>query len=324
MTGMSPFEFEMTGSSPDAFEDEETHGLVSNGSTSQSGRARRKVLVMGRPFAGGDSNVWKVVTLILTGIVLLFATDSIELKIGRGGSDHSVQYKEPTVSPPVSSPVSPPVPSPVSPPVPSPVSPPVPSPVENPEPVEPVEPTDAEEDTKVPSSVARHLYKTRGQPMSKEERKEMISKWGSWTLVDKKERPTEDYYVKYPNRDIPRTEFPSNAWQIDKEYLSDFLPEAIALAERGMEAILAEYGKTDGTFEDRAEMFFIEKIDEGLMDRKPKTIDEKGGWTTTSSWEGLKRRLLHSLMTEDSFVFAMGGHSSAAGKQHHMRIAIDF
>ena len=208
--------------------------------------------------------------------------------------------------------------------MPSPVSPPVPSPVENPEPVEPVEPTDAEEDTKVPSSVARHLYKTRGQPMSKEERKEMISKWGSWTLVDKKERPTEDYYVKYPNRDIPRTEFPSNAWQIDKEYLSDFLPEAIALAERGMEAILAEYGKTDGTFEDRAEMFFIEKIDEGLMDRKPKTIDEKGGWTTTSSWEGLKRRLLHSLMTEDSFVFAMGGHSSAAGKQHHMRIAIDF
>jgi hypothetical protein len=42
-------------------------------------------------------------------------------------------------------------------------------------------------------------------------------------------------------------------------------------------------------------------------------LGDNGGWTTKKSWEGLKRRLLHAVMTEDSFVFAMGGHSAAAG-----------
>jgi hypothetical protein len=40
---------------------------------------------------------------------------------------------------------------------------------------------------------------------------------------------------------------------------------------------------------------------------------ERGGWSTYKSIEGLKRRLIHAVMTEDTFIFAMGGHSSAAG-----------
>ena len=33
---------------------------------------------------------------------------------------------------------------------------------------------------------------------------------------------------------------------------------------------------------------------------------------TTRSWKGLQRRLLHAIMTQDSFVLSMGGHSAAA------------
>jgi hypothetical protein len=42
-------------------------------------------------------------------------------------------------------------------------------------------------------------------------------------------------------------------------------------------------------------------------------ISEQGGWIPQQSWDGLKRRLLHAVMTEDSFNLVMGGHSSAAG-----------
>jgi hypothetical protein len=142
----------------------------------------------------------------------------------------------------------------------------------------------------------------------------MVDKWGSWKLVDDKERPTNDYYKTYPNRDVPRTEFPEKAWQLDKDYLSKFLPEGVSIVERAQEAILAEYGHTDGPWENRTEMFHVYMFD--TLENGTKACgdcDKKGGWTTNKSWEGLKRRLLHAIMTEDYFVFAMGGHSAAAG-----------
>eukprot|EP00980_Cylindrotheca_fusiformis_P008142 scaffold1727_cov133-Cylindrotheca_fusiformis.AAC.45 len=149
----------------------------------------------------------------------------------------------------------------------------------------------------------RHLYRKRAQPRSGKERQKMADEWGKWELVDDKERPMTDYYAEYPNRDIPRERFPSNAWQIDEEYLSKFLPEGIALVQRAQEAILAEYGKTEGTFAERSQMFQM------TQDGKRKGYDN-GGWVTSKSWDGLKRRLLHALMTE-------GGHSAAAGHGNH-------
>jgi hypothetical protein len=78
------------------------------------------------------------------------------------------------------------------------------------------------------------------------------------------------------------------------DYVSKFLPESIALAQRAQEAILAEYGETEGTWEERAKMFEVTDIDEGsAADSKT-----KGGWTAKKSWAGLKRRLSHSIMTD--------------------------
>lgn len=162
----------------------------------------------------------------------------------------------------------------------------------------------------------RHTYSRRGQPMTDKEKNDIKKKWGSWTLVDEKERPTEDFYKEYLNRDIPRSKFPNDAWQIDKDYLAKFLPEGIALVQRAQDAILAEYGQPEkGEWEERAKMFHVEQFDElagqKRLDKHEST--NQGGWTTKKSWEGLKRRILHAVMTEDMFVFAMGGHSAAAG-----------
>ncbi|CAJ1951846.1 unnamed protein product [Cylindrotheca closterium] len=174
-------------------------------------------------------------------------------------------------------------------------------------------------------SRGRHTYVPRGRPMDETQRQTLMDHWGSWTLVDNKERPLNDYYTKYPNRDIPRSEFPENAWQTDAEYLSKLLPEGLALVERAQEAILAEYGKTEGSWEQKAKMFKIKHFQDSSLPKSGLGAKEgtahsslrQGGWTTTKSWAGLKRRLLHAIMTEDNFVFAMGGHSSAAGHGNH-------
>jgi outer membrane biosynthesis protein TonB len=158
---------------------------------------------------------------------------------------------------------------------------------------------------------SRHTYNRRGQPMSDEDRKAMIEKWGSWTLVDDKkdQRPKEDFYAAYPNRDVPRKDFPQNAWQVDEAYLSKFVPEGLKMVTRAYNAILEEYGLDESDLK----FFHVEKFDEFPDNVGSHECLHLGGCTTKKSWENLKRRLLHAIMTEDVFVFAMGGHSSAAG-----------
>jgi hypothetical protein len=175
-------------------------------------------------------------------------------------------------------------------------------------------------------STVPYTYTRRGQPMSDSDRTTMEKQWGTWTLVDDKVRPTENYYLKYPNRDIPRSEFPPNAWQTDKDYLSKFLPEATKLVQRGLDAILAEYGKTEGTWEERTEMFTPETFENlaatsGYVITKPEwrkdATGDRGGWTTPETMQSLKKSLVHAIMTEDSWVLSLGGHSAAAGHGNH-------
>jgi hypothetical protein len=177
-----------------------------------------------------------------------------------------------------------------------------------------------------PTVSARVPYKRRGQPLTDDEHLAMVEKWGTWGWDEEKDRPTlDDVYAKYPNRDVPYKQFPSKAWQTDKAYVSRFLQEGQDLVMRAMEAILAEYGHGVGvdeepggvSFANRSLMFTLRTHDEDFI--RSTMLDKKwsgghdGGWTTKASWAGLQRRLLHAVMTEDSFIFAMGGHSSAAG-----------
>lgn len=160
-------------------------------------------------------------------------------------------------------------------------------------------------------------YVPRGKPLSDADRNQLASEWGQWSFVDPKasQRPKEDYFAAYPNRDIPIDKFPDNAWQIDKDYLSKFLKEGKDLVDRALEAILSEYGRgrqdqPNATFETRSDMFQLSIADSLIANEAAGTIDQ-------ASFDGLVKRLLHAIVTEDTFVFVMGGHSAAAGHGNH-------
>jgi hypothetical protein len=76
-----------------------------------------------------------------------------------------------------------------------------------------------------------------------------------------------------------------------------------------MHAILAEYGKSP----DDTSMFDLTYKDLKRRELRGQPTPNNGGWTTKRSMQGLSRRLLHAIMTRDTFTFIMGGHSAAAG-----------
>lgn len=157
-------------------------------------------------------------------------------------------------------------------------------------------------------------------------KKELAETWGSWTYADPKatDRPKDDFAGGFPNRDIPWDQFPANAWQTDQEHLKKFLPEAKALVERAMEGMLAEFGLSkfelpDQNFTARMDMSPFKQEVLNLTNGDPwKTgkaqVGERlGGWMTPRFHEGLVRRLMHAVITQDTFTSVMGGHSAAAG-----------
>ena len=96
---------------------------------------------------------------------------------------------------------------------------------------------------------------------------------------------SSDFAAEFPNRAIPHDQFPANAWQPADEYLSKFLPQAIALVQRAQEAILAEYGQPKkGDWETRTEMFHVYKYD---------TLDEEANAMADDTIRGK----LESVMT---------------------------
>lgn len=170
-----------------------------------------------------------------------------------------------------------------------------------------------------PASWYSSSYIPRAQPITDEERIRLMDQWGSWTFHDESAstRPNDDFFIEYPNRDAPRHTFPPNAWQVDVTYLTKFLKEGVDLVDRAMEAILAEYGRSkvdlpDRSFEERA-FPLAAKVLRLERNETLAPTDPQGGWITDRAWNSLVRRLLHAVMTEDSFVFVTGGHSAATG-----------
>jgi len=163
-----------------------------------------------------------------------------------------------------------------------------------------------------------------------EEKEALAEKFGKWHFWDgdEDERPM-DYTAKYPNGDIPGEEFPDDAWQADAVYVNHILNDADQLIGRTMEAIFIEYGHgkplpPEGLAE-RMKMFHWSREDLSIENAQ---LPEKyrkngsrgnGGWTTKRSFDGLVRRLLHAMMTQDTFTVVMGGHSAAVGQGNHFR-----
>lgn len=176
--------------------------------------------------------------------------------------------------------------------------------------------------TKTVKSPAAYPIRYRGPKLDRDHLTELASQWGQWSLTDDSlsRRPVLDCGT-FPHCDIPRARFPARAWQTDATFLETFLTQGLDLVTRAQEAILAEYGHSKHdqpgvSMEERSAMFRLTVLDlKGGKDRMPSKKDnvDNGGWTTSSSFQGLVRRVLHAIVTQDTFTFVMGGHSSATG-----------
>jgi hypothetical protein len=170
-------------------------------------------------------------------------------------------------------------------------------------------------------------------PNGDETKEALIGKYGKWHFWDGDEsnRPREDYFGKYPNRDVPGNEFPLEAWQADAVFVNHFLNDADQLITRTMEAIFVEYGHgkpldPDGLAE-RMKIFHWSRPDLSTTNEPPAKYGKNGdqgdgGWTTRRSFDGLVRRLLHAMMTQDTFTVVMGGHSAAVGQGYVVNVHI--
>lgn len=164
-------------------------------------------------------------------------------------------------------------------------------------------------------------------PMDESTRTSLTDTYGKWHFWDGDGdlRPQGDYCGEYPNRDIPGNDFPSNAWQTDAVYVNHLINDAEELLERTIEAIYEEYGLGKAQNKDlgklmaeRSKLTHVHKLDLSSSDAKvPGEALNEGGWTTSRSFDGLVLRLLHAIMTNDTFTVVLGGHSAAAGHGNH-------
>ena len=161
---------------------------------------------------------------------------------------------------------------------------------------------------------------------------QLAEHWDKWRFWDgdEDERPKDDFLAQYPNFDCPGDDFPEGAWQADAVFVNHYLDAADKLVSRAIEAIFSEYGHSrEGlppeALSARNAQFHWETCDMASATSPPDPFATKrqakdtGGWTTKRSERGLERRLLHAMMTSDTFTVVMGGHSASAGEGNHFR-----
>ena len=136
--------------------------------------------------------------------------------------------------------------------------------------------------------------------------------WGAWEFKDYADvvRPVQDFsQIEY--KDIMNSKWQKNVWQSDEKYVKDFIKEGRKLVDRMTEGIYAEFGfpkiKADGStmsaeeLEDRAK-FFGFNITENLIHSQHTT---GFGYLRQAAMDGLARKLLHSMITNDEFYYGM-------------------
>jgi hypothetical protein len=199
---------------------------------------------------------------------------------------------------------------------------------------------------KKPLSEVSNRYIKRGRTtLTTEQRNEITQKYGYWNFTHPPPPSSSsssyslyNLYSQYTHQDVPRTDFPMGSWQTNTTYLSEFLPTAIKYVEHCLEALLAEYGHSkydivnheentnNGTVSssspslwERAYMFDLTILNSNKDKYNLKHPPGNAGFATEASRRALQKRLLHSIMTENSFTVVMGGHSAAAGHGNHFQ-----
>lgn len=172
--------------------------------------------------------------------------------------------------------------------------------------------------------------------------------YGFWGFFDggADDRPKEPYMTVEnagnPFLDLTESKFPEESWQADAVYANHFQDAGAKLVVRAKEAIYATYHgyglknvqatdeaddtvtweleNIDERLQERINMFMVsQEVDLGsitsaeALDEIAPSWKEKGGWTTSRSWDGLKRRLLHALMTNSPFTVVVTGSWQSMG-----------
>ena len=301
-------------------DEEELQGITLN-------KRRRAPLEMTRR----DSGAHRLISLFrqnvgITSLALSFML--VILVVMTGGLRLEVNLNESTVKQPstsVENPPSPPVPVVVPKPIPAP-APIEPKPVVPDLPV-PLPPID-EKPNNPPAPAPAPSGGNNNSSPSENESTPDYGNWGHWKFYDggAEDRPDNDYCGEADpvHRDIKGDDLPQNSWQVDAVYVNHFLDEALKLVQRTKEAIYTEYGAGEPLDEIktgmRKEMFHVAMIDcdsELSENERWKGVTGQGGWICRKSFDGLVRRLLHAMMTNDSFSIVLGGHSAAAGHGNH-------
>jgi hypothetical protein len=181
------------------------------------------------------------------------------------------------------------------------------------------------------SPYASHLYGGKTKAYLEEQQQLFVEKmnavrreWGAWTDIEQDDivRPLPNFDMK-PYGDINNTDFPENSWQSDELYIAKFIVEARALIDRVREGIYAEYGfplkNKNGTMlskeekEERDAKFEVKILIPNGTNPLADTLSTGIAWLSKPAIDGLIRKLLHALITNDEFYVLMGGHSAAAG-----------
>ena len=202
------------------------------------------------------------------------------------------------------------------------------------------------------SPYASHLYDVAKEELEEHQAKYLVKmqkvreEWGAWDFRDpraEKQEKTNSLDSEYEGRaaadfskashkDLPVEDFPPDAWQADEEYLANFLSEGKKLVNRVREGIYAEVGwpKKDDDAEYMEKREQVMKIHVWDPSECKTDSDNKNEIAQANidcgkaakmgiarlekhSFEGLVRKLLHAMMTNDEFYAVLGGHSAAAG-----------
>lgn len=148
-------------------------------------------------------------------------------------------------------------------------------------------------------------------------------RYGQWKNPSFPGKMAQTPYHNYWYKDVE--EFPPGAWQANKEYMNQFLREGFHLVERVRDAIYEEYGfgliDVDESDRDtlakiksqRAEFMGVKKgnfpVHNGaaIIDGRP---FRGAAYLNQAGWDGLVRKMMHAIMTEDEFYVVVAGPAS--------------
>jgi hypothetical protein len=146
-------------------------------------------------------------------------------------------------------------------------------------------------------------------------------------------------YHHYDYRDIPNADLLANAWQKNEKYVQSFLQQAQALVERVKLGIFAEYGYSDDNIaESKLESYHKRRdatfgvivdhfrvINEVAVDEKTEERLSGIAYLNKNAWQGLIRKLLHAIITQDDFyVVGVGPASTYRGNNFFQSQVMQF